>query len=297
MKKEGLGFWRDWGIPFLLGFGLVSTIVLVSWPRSKTEKLPALAIILSPHFDDAALSLGGFMAENKAPVVVATFFAAEPAEPVTGGWDKISGFKNSREAIAARIKENEEALGKTKALPLNLRYIDFQYRHATSSASREETILSLEKDLDTMLDAFKNSEALSVYGPAEFGPSITHPDHQIVHDAFTATARKNHAQNIRFFFYEDFPYVAQYQKTDKMSLKEFLEQKNQGLTLITTPLPVSTSSLEKKIASIDAYASQEKAFAELGNNIKAEASDFTRTRCKANYPAWYACEVVYEILK
>ncbi len=308
MKKQNSSFFKDCGLPFLWSFALVIGVFLAVQSFSVINKLPqSIAIILSPHFDDAVLSLGGFMAERKTPIIVATFFTGKPSEVVRGSWDKLSGFKNSDEALAARSEENVRALGRIGAYPLNLSYLDFQYKRGRLSASGEKIVQSTKKDIETILKELSDSAEISIYGPAEFGPEITHPDHKILHDAFTAVAREKLGQkNLRFFYYEDFPYVARYESSGSTTLKKFLEEVNGGLALREIFLPIGSSALDAKIKTIGAYSSQDKAFESLGENIGAAARQYARGRCSAltrkpfTRPALrggQACEVVYEIEK
>ncbi|MDO8482724.1 MAG: hypothetical protein Q7S86_02810 [bacterium] len=297
MKTRKNNSWKEYGTPFLLGFALVGGLFMAIRPSNKEAKLPEdIAIILSPHFDDAVLSMGGFMADRKKPLIVATFFTEKPPEPVQAIWDSLSGFKNSDEAIAVRVEENVRALGRTGTHAINMKYLDFQYRHDRDPDSEEKILQSMEKDIKTILDTFGTVENVSIYGPSEFGPDITHPDHKLVHDAFFRVAREKSAQqNLRFFFYEDFPYVSRYQVSTTTPLQNFLLETNIGLTLRELELPLSPAELEEKIKSIKAYASQEKAFESLGADIVEETRTFTETRCKKTNPASLGCEVVYEI--
>ena len=292
--------WKEYGVPFLLGFALVIGLFTVIRPWNKEAGLPNnIAIILSPHFDDAVLSMGGFMANRKNPLIVATFFTEKPSEPVQANWDNLSGFKNSDEALAVRVEENARALGRTGTHAINMRYLDFQYRRERNLESEEKILQSMKKDIKTILDTFGTAKNVSIYGPSEFGQRFTHPDHKLVHDAFASVAREKSEQNsprrIRFFFYEDFPYISRYRTSTTTPLQKFLEERNAGLTLRELPLAISLMELEEKIKSIKAYASQDKAFEALGADIADEARAFAETRCEKTRPAPLSCEVVYEI--
>ena len=138
-KTRKNNYWKEYGMPFLFGFTFIGGLFVVIEPWNEQVKLPEdIAIILSPHFDDAVLSMGGFMAERKTPLIVVTFFSGKPSETFEGEWDERSGFKNSDEALATRVEENTLALGQVGAYPLNLRYVDFQYRYDRSSASEDK---------------------------------------------------------------------------------------------------------------------------------------------------------------
>jgi LmbE family N-acetylglucosaminyl deacetylase len=65
-------------------------------------------LILSPHFDDAALSCSALL-DREAAVDVVTVFGGVPAPPVHTYWDSASGFSDSTEAMAVRRREEVEA--------------------------------------------------------------------------------------------------------------------------------------------------------------------------------------------
>ena len=64
-------------------------------------------LLISPHFDDAVLSAGQFMAERPDCEVV-TVFAGMPLTPerVVTPYDEKCGFKNAQDAMAERQREN-----------------------------------------------------------------------------------------------------------------------------------------------------------------------------------------------
>ncbi|MSR78653.1 MAG: hypothetical protein EXS59_00700 [Candidatus Taylorbacteria bacterium] len=300
MKKKAPtnSIWKEILLPLTYGFLAVLLLFFALKYLKRSEQLPGINLILSPHLDDATLSLGGFMAESKTPVVVVTFFAGKPQTAVNSGWDKISGFIDSDEAVTSRIEENIKALKQEGAHPLNLGYIDFQYESDKEASYRQKNILLIEHDIETILREFRNSKQLSIYGPSEFGSKITHPDHKLLHDAFTNVAKRVRiGDKIHFYFYEDFPYVKRYELSNNISLKSFLERENEGVSLKEWPIEIPTSSLDKKVDAINTYESQDKAFATFGDNISASAREYARKRCSVLIPKPYACEVVYEIEK
>ncbi|WP_330177464.1 PIG-L family deacetylase [Streptomyces sp. NBC_01498] len=71
---------------------------------------PPATVVLSPHFDDAALSLGGLVPRLPGPVTVVTVYGGEPAShhPVSW-WDGVCGFSTAREAYRARRAEDARA--------------------------------------------------------------------------------------------------------------------------------------------------------------------------------------------
>jgi LmbE family N-acetylglucosaminyl deacetylase len=65
-------------------------------------------LVLSPHFDDAALSCAALIAREK-PIDVLTVFAGEPDPPRQGAWDRRTGFSDSTESNRARRAEEHAA--------------------------------------------------------------------------------------------------------------------------------------------------------------------------------------------
>lgn len=254
------------------------------------DKLPSLTIMLSPHFDDAALSLGGLMAKNRrGKLFVATFFAGKPAEPMTTEWDRKSGFSDSDEAVPAREKENEAALAPFGAIIKNYDYLDYQYRGTRYDRAIEESIV---RDIESIISIYGAGRQILMYGPAVFNQEITHPDHRILHDAFLEVSRRHRQEsNIKFFIYEDFPYVRQFENKGFGNLGDFLKEKYEE-EFEEISIELTEAQISKKVIAISDYASQVLA---IGNNIAALAEGFSVNRCKTNFPLWHGCEIVYRI--
>jgi LmbE family N-acetylglucosaminyl deacetylase len=89
------------------------------------------AAVLSPHLDDAALSLGATISAASAAgaeVRVITVLAGDPgaADPA-GPWDSASGFATAGEAARARREEDRRACELMGASPVWLHFRDHQY--------------------------------------------------------------------------------------------------------------------------------------------------------------------------
>lgn len=259
--------------------------------KEKESIKKPMAIILSAHFDDAVLSLGGLLAKKQNEAEVDTFFAGKSEKTFFTKWDRISGFKNSGEAIDSRNKENIAALSRFGASVKNYDYLDFQYREKGQYRQIEN---GMEKEIESVMAKYFSRQVF-LYGPAEFGAKITHPDHKILHEAFVAAAKKNKNPNVKFLIYEDFPYVWQFNQSNKIELKKYLES-NDKVKLKEEYIDIGQSELEIKIKSIKDYISQVAAFRAQGSDIADLAEKFSRARCKASHPDWYACEAVYEIV-
>ncbi|WP_228989136.1 PIG-L deacetylase family protein [Streptomyces sp. DH8] len=68
---------------------------------------PWRTVVVSPHFDDAALSLAGLLPTLPGPLAVVTVHGGPPADglPVSG-WDALCGFGSAREAYEVRRSED-----------------------------------------------------------------------------------------------------------------------------------------------------------------------------------------------
>jgi LmbE family N-acetylglucosaminyl deacetylase len=88
-------------------------------------------VVISPHLDDAVLSLGATIAATARAghsVRVITVFAGDEAATVDASqWDSKSGFRTAAEAARARAAEDDEACRIVGAEPVRLPYLDKDY--------------------------------------------------------------------------------------------------------------------------------------------------------------------------
>jgi LmbE family N-acetylglucosaminyl deacetylase len=110
-KAAGLAGW--------LGFG------------GGARPLTGRVVVLSPHLDDAVLSLGAAVAHGSrhgAEITVVTVLAGEPGSAVPAGeWDAAAGFATAGEATRARRAEDARACELVGARPVWLDFCDHQY--------------------------------------------------------------------------------------------------------------------------------------------------------------------------
>ncbi len=254
-------------------------------------------IILSPHYDDAVLSLGGLLASNPRDATVVTFFAGKPATQVTTLWDRRAGFSNSDQAIAARVVENQNALAPFGVSIVNLDYPDHQYRDDDLKKDSQFIDQQATQIVQLIDDAKKKypGRSIEVYGPASFGPLVTHRDHHILHEALLRVTRQNSDATVEFFFYEDFPYVREFIKSGRGDLQTFLETKDH-LALHPVVVPFTAAQLDQKISAIKAYPSQIEVFGSTDHiDLVHREIDFATHRCPASVKA-DACEITYKVL-
>ena len=112
------------------------------------ERLDGRVAVLSPHLDDAILSLGAAIAHTRAEVTVVTVFAGDPdsTEPA-GEWDSRAGFRTEGEAARARRREDELACRDVGARPVWLPFGDHQYQRdddETVAAAVEQAVGAAE---------------------------------------------------------------------------------------------------------------------------------------------------------
>jgi LmbE family N-acetylglucosaminyl deacetylase len=92
------------------------------------EPLDGDVAVLSPHLDDAILSLGAAIAGARGDVSVVTVFAGDPDSTLAAGeWDSRAGFLTVGEAARARREEDALACADVGARPVWLPFVDNQY--------------------------------------------------------------------------------------------------------------------------------------------------------------------------
>ncbi|MEI6352362.1 MAG: PIG-L family deacetylase [Candidatus Nomurabacteria bacterium] len=210
----------------------------------------SLNIILSPHLDDAVISLGGFIYKHPDNTKVITIFSGKPKTNKVRIWDLWCGFKNSSQALKSRLTENDTALtslGLIKANIINLDFLDYQY---TNKKERERNGNIMNEILsDKLLDTLNKGKCknINLFAPI----AIKHKDHEFVHN-FLNYFKKNNLNsnfNIQFFFYEDYPYFFKFKKSK--GYFQYLSHEKENFLL-------TKKDLEIKINAIGIYKSQFK---------------------------------------
>ncbi len=252
-------------------------------------------IILSPHYDDAVLSLGGMIDAHTNKKVIATFFTSDSRGVSHTQWDTWSGFSNSLELVRARAQENANALSHFKDTNLvNYTYSDFQYDNRTSSSS-ESLRKNIVTDINHLLTMYGDTE-IHIYGPSYFGTRITHPDHALLHSAFIELFKNTHNTHITFYLYEDFPYINRYLKeVPNVQLDTYIANSD-GVDLHPYPVYLNQENVLHKNDALHEYVSQIRA---LSRGVKSDITTldtiFNEQRCSKDPIKPYACEIVYEL--
>jgi hypothetical protein len=92
--------------------------------RSRDHGAHAPLVIVSPHFDDAALSCVSLVARHPGAVLLTVFGAGPPrVNPITR-WDRASGFAPGDDVIAVRAAEDLDACDALGARQVRLKHWD-----------------------------------------------------------------------------------------------------------------------------------------------------------------------------
>jgi LmbE family N-acetylglucosaminyl deacetylase len=121
-------------------------------------------LLLSPHWDDAVLDCWGLLAGERQ-VAVVNLFAGAPPPGRLALWDAITGAVDSAVRARERIAEDTRALARADRTPVNLPFLDAQYRVASGAPTLGE--------LDHALTAVVAS-ASRVHVPAGVGGHLDH---------------------------------------------------------------------------------------------------------------------------
>ncbi len=123
--------------------------------RLRSEDLGRRVVVISPHLDDAVLSLGATVAgavRDGAEVRVLTVFAGDPeADTVASAHDRACGFATAGEAARRRRIEDRDALGVLGATPVWLPFPDSDERSAGDNRAIAEAVARETAAADTVL--------------------------------------------------------------------------------------------------------------------------------------------------
>lgn len=203
--------------------------------------------VLSPHLDDAVLSLGQFMASIACEVV--TLFAGEPGWPDRPGYvtpyDAARGFETSSQSVRHRRSEDHAAMASLRGRVLHLDYLDGQYVGE----------LDVEPLRGPRARTAMTEELRGLMSPKEhfFAPlGLGHPDHR-----YAAKVARDACVEGELLVYEELPYRVESPEEVWRQLKVI---RSEGFTIdpLTWPPPVKLTPehLERKKAAIALYRSQ-----------------------------------------
>lgn len=196
--------------------------------------------IVSPHLDDAVLSLGQHIAAPHtldSPVEIVTVFAGKPAATVRTPYDEVTGFVTSRDAVTERIAEDDRACAVLGADPHRYAYLDHQYQSSRTMSEFDSLVAGLRKLWQT--------EETQVYVPLGIG----HPDHYFVADA----AARACPMQFSVMVYEELPYRVLHPEQVTDALARWADR---GFARQEVVAPLAVGDLAIKRNAIAQYASQ-----------------------------------------
>lgn len=150
-------------------------------------------IVLSPHLDDAVLSVPGFLLAHPGATVLTVFSASDPAA-LPSPWDQRCGLAASADPMCVRREEDQAALRRLGVRGRYLGEVDGGY-HPDGGQQRDVTAVAAR--LESALDELAPSAVAVPMG-------LLHPDHITTHDAALLVAARRDAWS--WFCYEDHPY-------------------------------------------------------------------------------------------
>lgn len=148
--------------------------------------------ILSPHLDDAVLSLWHRIEQPSSHVI--TIFAGVPIGVQPSSWDLRTGFHDATEAVLARRKENQIALAGTETTVTNLDYLDYPYDSSPRNVTEMTSTVWHAASVDAVFFA--------AAGIARYGRRV-HPDHITTRDI----GRRIVELGRNVLFYAEYPYA------------------------------------------------------------------------------------------
>jgi LmbE family N-acetylglucosaminyl deacetylase len=146
------------------------------------------ALIISPHLDDAVLSVGQVMAGRPNMTVVTVFAGIPQNRNMVTGFDTSSGFATAAQAVLTRRAEDQAALRILNATPLWFDFADGQYDEPADPTAIEDKLMAATAVVSPTL----------LIGPL----GLVHPDHHTTRHAFETLVA---ATGIEAWVYEDLP--------------------------------------------------------------------------------------------
>jgi LmbE family N-acetylglucosaminyl deacetylase len=154
----------------------------------------ARVVVVSPHFDDAAMGAGHLIGTYHNTTVVTVLGGRPPAYPLEPTeWDALGGFVAGDDVVAVRRQEDVAAMAVLESGYQWLDFSDHQYLAPEDRPTPPEVALVLG---ETIADL----DPTSVFFPM----GLANPDHVMVHDA-SLLVRAGQPERA-WFCYEDHGY-------------------------------------------------------------------------------------------
>jgi LmbE family N-acetylglucosaminyl deacetylase len=151
-------------------------------------------VVVSPHFDDAAMGAGHLLGSYDDTTVVTVLAGRPPAYPeVVSEWDALGGFEPGDDVVAARRLEDVAAMAVLESAHRWLEFADHQYLDPPDRPTPEVVAPVLAATIDEV-------DPSAVFFPMGLG----NPDHVMVHEA-SLLVRAGQTERA-WFCYEDHGY-------------------------------------------------------------------------------------------
>jgi LmbE family N-acetylglucosaminyl deacetylase len=154
----------------------------------------ARIVVVSPHFDDAAMGAGHLLASYPDTTVITVLGGPPPAYPdEPSEWDALGGFVAGDDVVAARRLEDVAAMAVLESAYRWLEYPDHQYLAPPDRPTPDDVA-------PTLASVINEIDPTAVFFPMGLG----NPDHVMVHDA--GLLARAEQPDRAWFCYEDHGY-------------------------------------------------------------------------------------------
>lgn len=195
-------------------------------------------LVVSPHFDDAVLGCGQWLAQCSDAQVVTVFAGIPDGYEGVTEWDAACGFSSSAEALRTRHAEDDAALGLLNCRSLRLPFHDAQYGAPCT--------------VDAIADALASVLAALAPATLAFPLGLLHSDHVLTRDATLCALRNGACLPRRTFVYEE----ALYRRLPQ-AVTAALDALRASGAVVGDPLERhDRSALKRKRSALACYASQ-----------------------------------------
>ena len=151
-------------------------------------------MVVSPHFDDAALGAAHLLCSYPGSTVVTVCAGRPRAYPdPPSDWDALGGFRAGDDVVAIRKEEDRAAMGVLDAETVWLDFVDHQYLERRQRARPQQ----IADALAAVIDARRPSAVFAPMG-------LANPDHELTQDAAALLAPAR--PELCWFAYEDHGY-------------------------------------------------------------------------------------------
>jgi len=215
-RCDGQTVFRDIVAQDRLVGGVAATAAYLAWLKGPVQQAsPENAegrerwLIISPHPDDAELSMGGALLKKKGAIDATNLVCFSQL----GHTIYPHAFIKPAEVTAVR---KDEALLAGAVAGLDVKFLDFPEFGLREALIPSKDFYDREKELREALklrlyEAIARIQPTQIYAPASIGDN---PDHRLVFDIILEFVDEDLFPDMVVHFYEDFPYAAAYEEVD-----------------------------------------------------------------------------------